>query len=53
MIALGGRIDCAGKDIKAAAESIKDQSNLTSVNLDNTAVSDAGLVHLKEIKTLI
>ena len=40
------------KSIRAVADLPKDRFNLTDVDLNNTQMSDAGLGHLKELKSL-
>jgi Leucine-rich repeat (LRR) protein len=52
VIAQGGFVQIDGKDIKAVADLPKGPFMLAQVNLSGTPVTDAGLVHLKELKNL-
>jgi hypothetical protein len=52
VIAQGGSVQIDGKDIKAVADLPKGPFTLAQVNLYGTPVTDAGLEHLKELKSL-
>ncbi len=55
VIEQGGSVQCEGlpNEIKVIADLPKVSFTVTKVNLVNTPVGDAGLVHIKELKSLI
>jgi serine/threonine protein kinase/Leucine-rich repeat (LRR) protein len=55
VIAQGGtvRINGDGREIKAVGDLPRERFTLSSVSLPNTAVTDTGLEHLKELKGLV
>jgi serine/threonine protein kinase/Leucine-rich repeat (LRR) protein len=52
ILSRGGTVYVNGREIRAVADLPRERFNLSIVSLHNTAVTDAGLAHLKELKGL-